>query len=439
MHPPAETLVDGPVTSPSPRSERRHSWVRLSLVLGVLSVVSGCGGTDSTSTVGAVRDTLPDGTPIVRYDALGTAETVVDLDPDLTLGAVDGEGPQVFGDVRGIEARPDGEIFVLDAQALEVRVFGPTGEFRRTLSRHGEGPGELGATNGMVLAADTLFVYDLRKWAILGLAVDDGRELVRYPTPVRSYGFMWQGVRDHEGRHWKEASHSDAEPVYPPQEGLNEADSRTYMKVYDPSTEASDSVLLGTRTGQWWVQAFDNGFSSQQIPFSSTTLSVVDPAGGFWRVSTDAYRIARLDASGDTTLIIEAAVPPRPVTPGDREAVVEAAAERGAEAARVAADRLEVAGSEHPVVASIFVAADRLWVMRDMPEGERTRVDAFDRDGGYRGSIRLPTGASEYLAPRVRGRHMYVLTQDDLDIAYVLRLPLPEGLSEAPTSGSEGP
>lgn len=398
----------------------------------------GCGGGESMESAGAVFDSLPDGTPIVRYAQLGSVETVVDLQPDLTLGSIDGEGPEVFGDVRGIDAGSDGEIFVLDAQALEVRVFGPEGDFRRTLSRQGEGPGELGATNGMVRVADTLFVYDHRKMSILGLSVDDGRELVRYPTPVRSYSYIWTGVRDDRGRHWKEATHSDAERVYPPEEGLNEGTYRSYMKVYDPSTESSDSVAMGDRTGRSWVQTFENGASYRQIPFSASTQAIVDPVGGFWRVSTEAYQIARISASGDTTLIIEATVPARPVTPADHDAIIAAAAEQGPEAARAATDMLDFAPSEHPVLRSIFIAADRLWVVRSAVGDERARADVFDRDGGFRGAVLFPPGASEYLAPRVRGRHIYVLVQDDLGVAYIVRSPLPEALAEVVAGNSTG-
>lgn len=400
--------------------------------LGILTLVLpalGCARSESTSADGAVRDTLPDGTPIVRHAALGTAEMVVDLVPDLTLGSVDGEGADVFGDVRGIEAGPDGEIFVLDSQASEVRVFDPDGVHLRTLSRNGEGPGEIGSTNGFTRVADTLFVFDHAKWVILGLAVDDGRELVRYPTPVLSHGFIWGGIRDDRGRHWKLTTHSDAEQVYPPELGMNEGSARVYWKVFDPSTEAVDSVALGELTFQSFVRQFGNqGYSYTQVPFRSTVETIVDPAGGFWQVATEGYRIARLDASGDTTRVIEVDVSPRPVTDADRDAFVARYESQGPDAVRTASDMLEYAPVAHPVVESVFVAAERLWVFRTKALDERSRLDVFDREGGYRGSLRLPTGASEYLAPRIRGDRMYVLVQDDLGIPYVVRSPLPDGL-----------
>ncbi|NNF37315.1 MAG: hypothetical protein HKN71_01500, partial [Gemmatimonadetes bacterium] len=348
------------------------------------SVLMACGGTDRTNAAGGgVRDTLPDGTPLVSYASLDDGEEAALITPDLRIGSIDGEGADVFGDVRGIEADDEGSIYVLDYQAAEVRVFSPEGSHVRTLSRRGEGPGEIGESNGFVLAGDTLFVYDHSKWMMMGLDRSTGRELTRVPTPVRSYGYMWTGTRDDRGRFWKSTSHSDEPRVYPPEEGLQESSARAYLKMYDPASETSDSIFFGERTSASWVaRVGDDGFSYRGIPFRPAEVIVVDPAGGFWRASTDRYRIARLSEQGDTTLVIEVAIEPRPVSAADREAFIAPMADRSPADARIAEEILAVAPTVQPVLKRMFVDEnDHLWVERAVEAGEDALWDVFTNEG----------------------------------------------------------
>jgi hypothetical protein len=395
----------------------------------LIATLGACGGAGdgARGAGGGVRDTLPDGTPIIRYARLDADEAVDLVTPDLRIGSLDGEGPDVFGDVRGIEAGPDGSIYVLDHHAAEIRVFDTDGAHLRTIARRGQGPGEIGESNGFVLVGDTLFVHDHSKWQMLGLSTSGG-ELVRYDLPVRSYAYLWSGVRDDRGRYWKLTSHSDDdEPrVYPPEPGLAEGSSRGYMKVYDPATEQHDSVRLGDVTGRSWVTVYGNGASYRSIPFDPSQQIIADPGGGFWRTNTDAYRIARIDEAGDTVLILDAGVAPRPVSDADREAFSESMGDTP-ENARAAAEILAIAPTTLPVLHALSVdPAGRLWVRRHTTTGERTRFDVFTRDGEYLGSLQLDFETSSYFAPKIRGSNLYTLVQDEFDVPYVVRAPLPE-------------
>src|SRR5690606_712467 len=69
------------------------------------------------------------------------------------LGATEGEGADVFGEIGDVELGPDGALHVRDAQASEVRVFGSDGAHLRTLGRRGRGPGELENPTGMAFDA----------------------------------------------------------------------------------------------------------------------------------------------------------------------------------------------------------------------------------------------------------------------------------------------
>ena len=54
----------------------------------------------------------------------------------------------------------DGNIYLLDSQLSEVKVFSPDGEPLKTLSREGDGPGEFRALSSVhVLPGDTLLLW----------------------------------------------------------------------------------------------------------------------------------------------------------------------------------------------------------------------------------------------------------------------------------------
>src|SRR4051812_31079707 len=48
-----------------------------------------------------------------------------------------------FNGVSGVLRMPGGEIVVANGRSQELRVFSPKGEYVRTLSRSGRGPGEM--------------------------------------------------------------------------------------------------------------------------------------------------------------------------------------------------------------------------------------------------------------------------------------------------------
>lgn len=399
------------------------------VLLGLLATLAaaGCeGARSSASQATATRDTLPDGVVRVRYEALPAA--VLPVEVDLRIGAVEGDPHLIFGDVRGIEADAEGTIYVLDYQASEVRAFDGAGNFLRVVASEGQGPGEIMEANGIVFDDDgTLWIQDHGQWTMVGVS-PEGEEVARFPMYVLSYGFIWNGMVDNRGRFWKAATHSDEERVFPPPEGLSEGTFRTYLKWHDPGTESTDSVYVGDGSYRSHVSRNSRGgYSYRQIPFTPAALTIVDPAGGFWQASTEAYRIARLDERGDTVLFVEAPVEPEPVTAADRSSYVERVSDDRPEARRAAEDVADLMPATKPVLASLSVDDEgRLWVERVTPEDEPPLYDVFTRDGEYVRSFRLDFDPEPYFPPRVRNERLYALVTDSLDVPYVVRAPLPE-------------
>src|SRR5690606_5317953 len=255
--------------------------------------LAACAAGDANTGPEVVRDTLPNGAVLLRYAALpDPAGEPAGI--ELSIGEVEGEGPEIFGDVRGIEADADGNIYIFDYQATEVRVFDPQGEYLRTIGRKGGGPGEITEANGMVFDRDgTLWLHDHGKWQMVGFDVD-GQEVGRYAMHVRSYAYVFRGVLDDRGDFWKTTSEPVGDQPMPPSDGLTEGTYRMYAKRLDPATGAVDSVYVAQLHSRGLVARMANGYRMGSIPFSGGTTLAIDPAGGFRLTSKDASQAVRL-------------------------------------------------------------------------------------------------------------------------------------------------
>ncbi|MDE2718852.1 MAG: 6-bladed beta-propeller [Chloroflexota bacterium] len=394
------------------------------LALTLITALFSC-ETESPSPVnGPLRETLPNGAVLVRYPDLPAIDSVgpevAEAHVDLQFGSVDGTDPNLtFGAIR-VQAASDGTIYVLDQQAAEVRVFDSDGRYLRTIVRQGEGPGEIGGANGIFLSGDTLlWINDTRQRTIIGVDTD-GDEVRRFPKPVMSVANIWTGVFDDRGRYWREVSHSDTQPGFPPPEGLTSWTGRHYYKSHDLSSGAIDSVQLGeTRFQIYSYSTPDVPFGFLPLRFEPFEMTAVNPAGGFWRAHNTSYRIARVGEGGDTLVVIEVGLPEQPVTDADRIAYVDSIVEDRPELRRQAEEVAALMPDTKPVLAELFVDDEhRLWVQRVTPDGAPAFYDLFSVDGDYLGSVRLAFAAAGPLV--VRSGRIYSWVEDELEVPFVV-------------------
>ena len=105
-------------------------------------------------------------------------------------GDTDAEG-EFFGVINQVTTDSDGNIYLLDLQLNEIKIFSPDGTYIRTIGREGEGPGEFRAPTGLffvpsgevgVLQANPLKIVLLTK---------TGEPAGEYPTPkIEGEGFV---------------------------------------------------------------------------------------------------------------------------------------------------------------------------------------------------------------------------------------------------------
>lgn len=385
--------------------------------------VSACGwGRDSSSQDFLSIDTLPSGAVRLHYE--NPAESSIPLvDMDLSVGSVESDSNFIFGNVRGLDVGRDGSIYVLDYQASEVRAFDGHGNFLRKVATRGQGPGEITEANGMVMVGDSvIWLQDHSQMMMIGVSTE-GEELGRFPMHVRRYGYIWDGTVDNRGRVWKNTSHSDEEPEYPPREGLHENRYREYWISFDPTTEVKDSIYTGDVSSRSMVFRNNRGGNSYVgVPHEPRPRTVVDPDGGLWRASGAAYSIVRFDEHGDTVLVIQAEAQGPAVTADDRTEYVEDLVERNRATRRVAEDIAALMPDNKPAIVRLVVDdVGHLWVERTAPEGARPQLDAYDRDGRYLGSVELMFSPYRYAPFCIRQGRVYAVVLDEMDVPFVVR------------------
>lgn len=401
----------------------RRLWPLVLLPVSIFLSCTADPGSDSSPDV--ERDTLANGAIHIRYPGLPD-DRIATAEPELRLGVMDGDPNFVFGDVRGVDAGADGTIYVLDRLDSEIRAFDPSGRFLRTIASKGEGPGEITEANGMILAGDTiLWIQDHAKWMMIGLS-PDGNELVRAPMPSLHYGHVWDGTVDDAGRIWKPAYHSDLEDDQVRREGLDESSGPIYLKSLDPTTRAVDSVYVGDYSARQYLSQMGNGWWHIYFPFDPRRVTAVDPAGGFWQAHTAAYRVARLNEAGDTTLVLNVDAERIPLSAGERAEFIDRVGDVGPESRRIAEAVADLMLDTKPLIQKLIVDdKGRLWVERTVEEGANPLYDLFNRNGDFLGSVALSFTPNPNLPIRIRHGHIYAVVLDKLDVPSIVRARVP--------------
>ena len=126
------------------RTMTTHARLRCALVTVTALVATSC------DVVGTSRGGSP------HVDELQPLSYV----EEVRIGSLD-DPDTGFSEIRGLDVAANGQVYVLESMAREVRVFSPEGRRLRTIGGPGEGPGEFQAPFQFGLIGDTLWVRDL--------------------------------------------------------------------------------------------------------------------------------------------------------------------------------------------------------------------------------------------------------------------------------------
>ena len=382
-------------------------------------VIGGCSRSDAKSfSWSGTADTLPNGTVHVINPAEGMwgatgAPRITEL---ARIGTDEAEGPASFADVRAIEVDGSGRIYVLEAEAQEIRVFDSTGTYVRTIGRKGAGPGELKDAIGMFWDGQGgLWVVDqanarFTAFDTSGNYVTDRRRLF-----ANHMTWVWSGRFLDDGRllEWVPGEAMD-QPAR-----LVAIDTVTFMARDTFQLPVFDGAVFELKDTGRWIRA--------GVPFAPSLTWMVDPRGNLWFGNQDRYRIYKRTLEGDTVKIIDKPFTPVAVTAPEKDSAVARLEWFTKQGGRVDASRIP----DHKPAFSSLVVDDvgNLWVS-PVTEGERGRwFDVFDDEGHYRGRVDLGFVLAGP-APLIREKVIYGISRDSLGVPYVVRAKIGEVTGE---------
>ena len=392
-------LVKARVCGPSLRVATARFTAAGGLVFAL--AIGGCSKGRSDAS-GMTVDTIG-GVVHVRHAGNAAEWTLREL---ASIGSAD--GPASFGRVRSITADRDGNVYVADAQASEIRVFSPDGTHLRTIGRSGAGPGEFTDLYSIAWMGDTLAALDPRAGRI-SLLSRTGEWIGQIPhAAITGPDIRLNSVgREVFSFDVKPGPENTMVRVYLRYAG-NRVDTLPYPE--QKSGGPPSTILCRHPTG--------GGLTFFTNPFVPQVFQSPAPGDRVALINSGVYRIAILGAKGDTAMVIEKQHQPAPITDAEWEEVTRghrewSTANPGAKCTPVEFTR--PAGK--PALRTIFFDdAERMWVEVVTADGHS--FDVFDERGAHLGNMRAPA-RQRSVPPYVRGDRLYLVTTDSLDVQSV--------------------
>ena len=335
------------------------------------------------------------------------------------LGGASEEEWQAFTEISEVHFDHDGNLVILDRRQNRVVVVGSDGEFRRHISRTGQGPGELRMAIGVgVLHDNRIVVRDVGHNALF-LFGADGNFLEQH-VAIREPSTRMQSqsvIGSSQTLPALLGSFPDGRLLTARRRGARALDihtigrgSREVYRAYTPppsEVAGSESVSM-IRIGEMEVQ-LPGGILPRRTVFGPPLLAAVLADGEIAVVDSVGYqvKIVRPD-DGSVRTVLERPINPFPVTAEMQEAARER--ESGGGGAQVIATgpgisgaagrELESAiaqslvpemdfGSEVPVISEMGVDhGNRIWIVRSGEDGVSPGpVDVLTPSGGYLGTL----------------------------------------------------
>ncbi|NMC64805.1 MAG: 6-bladed beta-propeller, partial [Acidobacteria bacterium] len=148
------------------------AFVTPSLILSfILFNATGCRQQESAWR-GSIKDEK--GITVVRNPAQPIyKKDIISFEEELQIGSADKSDKYIFSAIDGLDVDDNGHIYILDSRAAQVKVFGPDGEYLRSIGGRGQGPGEMQMPLFLQITADNeLVVQDLATQHFLYFSLD---------------------------------------------------------------------------------------------------------------------------------------------------------------------------------------------------------------------------------------------------------------------------
>jgi len=161
------------------------AWRVFAVTLAVAIAVLIFGATDGNAGTWAGKVTPgANGAKAVSSPAKGFSESATIKLPELwRLGGDSEDEEEFFGVISDIDIDGTGQVYLLDSQLNEAKIYTKDGEFVRSIGREGEGPGEFRMPSAMFFTKDDkVAVMQMMPGKIVQLA-KTGEPSGEYPIP----------------------------------------------------------------------------------------------------------------------------------------------------------------------------------------------------------------------------------------------------------------
>jgi hypothetical protein len=384
------------------------------LALASLPLLSACGTAgEAAARWTGTMDTLPSGQVVVHNTAdpmwrPGSEWRVVE---DLRIGTLEGDGPDLFGDITRLEVDPAGRIWVLEGQSQEIRIFGPDGAYVKTVGREGGGPGEFTRALYVQLGPDgNMWVVDPQNNRV-SLFDTSGTYLEGKRMPGGFIIMPWPGGFDVAGHYYS--------PVPLPSEG---DDFRMGLVRYDTSFSPLDTLDIPRDPvdRERFELRSEDSFWITGIPYTGGFDWRLSPSGTLWGMFSGEYELFEMTADGDTLRTFTREFTPLPVTEADMEQARERLESFIRNGGKVDWSKIP---STKPATEEFYLDDEgNVWVRLVTAQDDRGRIyDVFDPEGRFMGTVRLPFMLARFPGPIFRDGVLYGITEDELEVPYIVR------------------
>jgi hypothetical protein len=257
---------------------------------------------------------VPEGTPIIEYPAVPIEARTerIELVEDLVIGPGAGDPNYNFYSILDLAIDAEQRIYVFDFPSRHIQVFDSGGRFLQTISRRGQGPGEIDEHGGWIaVIGDRLCRVSSRgRMSIWNL---DG-------THFRT--LQIKGARYFRGGMAALGQSSIVTSLVLPPEGNGIQGSRAFVRVSDQGGEELRYATLPAQ-GNINLTRTDSGVLAvnTRIPVGEPQFAV-SPDGVYLTPSVE-YQVLAVEPSGDARWALRVAWSRRRLTSGDRERAME--------------------------------------------------------------------------------------------------------------------
>ncbi len=389
----------------SQMNKRVLTFTLLTLLLAVF--VSSCSKPPEALTSREIID----GIEYVRNTALPLRPDItLSLEEELSIGGEDDQGNIILFETGSVIVDEGGDMYIVDRQDAQIKVFDPEGNFIRSIGRKGEGPGEFQVVAYvMFVPDDRLLVMDFmaRRTSLLersGDFISSHQWTKSFSQPVLT----------------TDSSYFVRERVT--EEGADALSERRLV-MDELDFEGNEIRSFGDYTPpEMRMLRQGNIMFGMSVPHSPQSIFTGDMANQcFYHCLNDTYLIEVSNTEGNVFRKIDRPYDPLPYTSKDKEEVLARFRERGnPEQMKL------VEGMDFPAVKNVMerMTTDdegNLWVatheIREEGDVEARAYDIFDRDGTYDMRLWLEKRPSAFM----RGKMYVHYTDPDTGYTFIKR------------------